>query len=76
MASAEWLRTDGVIAVGEEVRGPIDVPSTATTAPVSWAPATTRGPGTARCASSFYDEERGNGTPLQVNDTDWTADLW
>ena len=71
-ASGEWLRTDGVVTIGEEVRGPVDVraDSDYTTGfvgggfnPGSWH-------ATARL--SVYDEERGNGTPLTVNTTDLT----
>lgn len=70
--AGEWLRTDGVITVGEEARGLVDVraDSDYTTGflgggynPGAWH-------GSVRL--SLYAEERGNGTPRTVNATDWT----
>lgn len=71
MAAVEWLRTDGAITIGEEVRGPIDVQfdSDYGTGFLGAGYNADRWHGTFR--ASFYDEKRGNGTPLQVNDTNW-----
>jgi outer membrane receptor protein involved in Fe transport len=68
----EGVTTDGVYVVGSEVRGPIDTKAdsdyhtgffTLGRRMTDWH-AAVRGAG--------YSEERGNGTPVQVNSTDWT----
>ena len=69
--AGEWVRTNGVIVVGEEVRGPVDV-----RADSDYATGFVGGgynPGSWHAAGrlSLYDEERGNGTPITVNTTDW-----
>ena len=71
-AAGEWLRTDGVITVGEEVRGPIDVRADSDYVTGFLTGAYNPGPWHATLRLSGYREERGNGTPLQVNDTGWT----
>ena len=69
--AGEWVRTDGVIIVGEEVRGPVDV-----RADSDYATGFVGGgynPGSWHAAGrlSLYDEDRGNGTPITVNTTEW-----
>jgi outer membrane receptor protein involved in Fe transport len=68
--AGEWLRTDGVVTVGEESRGLVDVRADSDYATgfigAGYNPG--RWHGSARV--SLYDEERGNGTPRQVNTTD------
>jgi outer membrane receptor protein involved in Fe transport len=70
--AGEWLRTDGVRIVGEEVRGPVDVRAdsdyTTGFVGIGFNP----GPWHAGLRLTIYDEERGNGTPLQVNATQVT----
>ena len=70
-AAGEWLRTDGVVIVGAESRGVVDVPADSdyTTGYVGGAYNPGRWHASARL--SLYGEERGNGTPLTVNTTDW-----
>ncbi len=67
----EGVRTDGAFVIGSEVRGAVDTKAdsdyqtgffTASRRADSWH-VTLRGAG--------YSEERGNGTPVQVNTTDW-----
>ncbi|MEQ1758353.1 MAG: TonB-dependent receptor [Vicinamibacterales bacterium] len=71
LGAIEWLRTDGAVTVGEEVRGPIDVAfdSDYATGFIGAGYKANLWHGAFR--ASFYDEERANGTPLQVNDTNW-----
>jgi outer membrane receptor protein involved in Fe transport len=70
--SAEWLRTDGVVTVGEEARGPVDVAADSDYVTGFLTAGYNPGPWHATVRLSGYSEERGNGTPLQVNATDWT----
>ncbi len=70
-AAGEWLRTDGVVTVGEEVRGPVDVPADSDYVTGFLTGAYNPGPWHANLRLSGYSEERGNGTPLQVNTTEW-----
>jgi outer membrane receptor protein involved in Fe transport len=67
----EGVSTDGVYVIGSEVRGPIDTKAdsdyhtgffTAGRRMANWH-VSVRGAG--------YSEDRGNGTPVQVNSTDW-----
>lgn len=68
-AAVERATTDGYIVIAPEVRGPIDVNATSNdTSSMGWFggghggfQATTRG--------GYFTEERGNGTPAQVNAT-------
>jgi outer membrane receptor protein involved in Fe transport len=71
-AAAEWLRTDGVITVGEEVRGPIDVRADSDYATGFLTGGYNPGVWHFNARLSGYSEDRGNGTPQQVNDTGWT----
>jgi outer membrane receptor protein involved in Fe transport len=68
-AAAESSKTDGFIVVAPEARGPIDVnaDSQATSA-MGWAGG---GKGTfqATARGGYFDEDRGNGTPAQINAT-------
>jgi outer membrane receptor protein involved in Fe transport len=70
-ASGEWLRTDGVVTIGSEVAGPVDVPADSdySTGFLSFGTQRDRWRATGRF--SAYDEDRGNGTPAQVNSTAW-----
>jgi outer membrane receptor protein involved in Fe transport len=70
-AAYEGVNTDGVFVIGSEVRGPIDVPAdsdyqtgfvSAGRRAANWH-VSLRGAG--------YTEDRSNGTPAQVNSTDW-----
>jgi len=71
-AAGEWLRTDGVVIVGEEVRGPVDVRADSDYATGFLGGGYNAGSWHAGLRLSLYDEERGNGTPLQLNRTDMT----
>lgn len=71
-AAGEWLRTDGVVVVGEESRGPVDVRADSDYASGFLGGGYNAGVWHATLRLSLYDEERGNGTPRQVNTTDWT----
>lgn len=71
-AAGEWLRTDGVVVVGEEVRGPVDVRADSDYTNGFLGAGYNPGAWHAGLRLSLYDEERGNGTPLTVNSTRWT----
>ena len=71
-AAGEWLRTDGVVVVGEEVRGPVDVRADSDYSTGFLGGGYTPGQWHATGRLSLYDEERGNGTPRTVNTTSWT----
>ena len=69
--AGELVRTAGTVIVGEEVRGPVDIRADSDYAsgfvgagynPGNWH-------GSARLG--LYDEDRGNGTPITVNSTEW-----
>jgi outer membrane receptor protein involved in Fe transport len=69
--AGEWLGTDGVIVIAEEQQGPVDVPAYSDYGTGYGALGYE---GTAWHATgrvSYYDEDRGNGTPLVVNGTTW-----
>jgi len=70
-AAGEWVRTDGVIIVGEESRGPVDVRADSDYATGFVGGGYNPGSWHAGVRLSLYDEERGNGTPITVNSTDW-----
>src|SRR5688572_20864874 len=70
--AGEWLRTDGVVTVGEEVRGPVDVRADSDYSTGFLGGGYNAGAWHATARLSLYDEERGNGTPIAVNTTDWT----
>jgi outer membrane receptor protein involved in Fe transport len=70
-AGAEAQNTDGAYVVAEEARGTVDVPAYSDYG--SGFAAAGYGSGTWRATlrANFASESRGNGTPVQVNDTDW-----
>jgi outer membrane cobalamin receptor len=67
----EWLETDGVITIGPEVAGPIDVPADSDYRTGFASFGTQRDQWHASARVSAYYEDRGNGTPAQVNSTAW-----
>ena len=69
--AGEWVRTDGAIVVGEESRGAVDVRADSDYATGFIGGGYNPGSWHANARVSLYDEERGNGTPLTVNTTDW-----
>jgi outer membrane receptor protein involved in Fe transport len=69
--AVEWLRTAGVITVGEEVRGPVDVRADSDYQSGFFGAGYNAGRWRASGRVSLYDEDRGNGTPVQVNTTQW-----
>ena len=70
-AAGEWLRTDGALVVGEEVRGPVDVRASSDYSTGFLGAGYNPGAWHANARLGLYYEERGNGTPLSVNSTDW-----
>jgi outer membrane receptor protein involved in Fe transport len=77
-AAGEWVRTDGVVTVGPEVAGPVDVPADSDYQTGFASIGTERDNWRATARYSAYAEDRGNGTPVQVNSTAWrqlSADL-
>ena len=68
--AASGFRTDGFVVVAPEQAGPIDVPARSeyANAEAAVARATDDG-GRLFLRGSYFGENRGNGTPLQVNDT-------
>ena len=71
-AAGEWLRTDGVVTVGAEARGPVDVRADSDYTTGYLGAGYNPGPWHAGVRVSVYAEDRGNGTPLTVNTTRWT----
>ena len=69
--AGEWLRTDGVQTVGAEVRGPVDVPANSDYNTGFLGGGYNSGAWHGGVRVSLYSEDRGNGTPLQVNTTTW-----
>jgi outer membrane receptor protein involved in Fe transport len=68
-AAAERGTTDGFIVTAPEARGPIDIPATSdATSANGWAGG---GPGSlqATLRGGYFTENRGNGTPDQINAT-------
>lgn len=70
-AAGEWLRTDGVLTIGPEVAGPVDVRADSDYKTGFATVGFRRDAWRASLRGSAYDEDRGNGTPLQVNSTAW-----
>jgi outer membrane receptor protein involved in Fe transport len=70
-AGAEWQNTDGVYVVAEEARGAVDVPAFSDYQ--SGFGVASYGAGTWRATlrANLASENRGNGTPVQINDTEW-----
>jgi outer membrane receptor protein involved in Fe transport len=71
LASGEWNDTDGVMTIGPEVAGAVDVPAFSDYATGFLAIGTERDRWRATGRFNVYDEDRGNGTPVQVNSTAW-----
>jgi outer membrane receptor protein involved in Fe transport len=71
-AAGEWLRSDGYIVTAEDVRGPVDVPADSDYETGFFGGGYNPGSWHAGVRVSLYAEDRNNGTPLQVNTTDWT----
>ena len=61
-AAGEWLRTDGVVIVGEEVRGPVDVRADSDYATGFLGGGYNAGSWHAGLRLSLYDEERASGS--------------
>lgn len=70
--SAEWLRTNGVFVIGEEVRGLVDTKAQSDYASGFLGAAYNAGTWNGRVRLAGYGEDRNNGTAAQVNDTSWT----
>ena len=70
-AGAELLETDGVVVVAEEDRGAVDVPADSDYRTLFGTVGYTATAWRAHARGAVYREERSNGTPVQVNDTDW-----
>ena len=67
--SAEYLTTDGYVVVAPEARGSIDVPADSTAGSgLGWLGGT-RGTLQGVMRGGYFAEDRGNGTPAQVNAT-------
>ena len=68
-ASAEHLTTDGYVVVAPESAGTIDVPADSkATSSMGWV-GTTHGTFEVTARGGYFDENRGNGTPAQLNTT-------
>jgi outer membrane receptor protein involved in Fe transport len=68
-ASAEYLTTDGYVVVAPDQRGTIDVPADSTAGSgLGWLGGT-RGALQGVVRGGYFSEDRGNGTPAQVNAT-------
>lgn len=70
-ASGELLNTDGFITVAADERGPIDTPADSDYRTGFLTVGTERGSWHASARVNGYAEDRGNGTPAQVNSTAW-----
>lgn len=70
-ASGEWLRTDGVPVIAPEVAGVVDVPADSDYRTGFATVGTRRNTWRAALKASAYSEDRGNGTPMQLNSTAW-----
>ena len=69
--SGEWLRTDGAQTIGAEVRGPVDIAANSDYNTGFVGGGYNNGAWHAGMRVNLYSEDRGNGTPLQVNTTTW-----
>lgn len=70
-AAGEWMRTDGTLIIAPEVRGMVDVPADSDYGTGFIGGGYNAGEWHASARVSLYAEDRENGTPLQVNDTEW-----
>jgi outer membrane receptor protein involved in Fe transport len=71
-ASGEWVETDGVPTLDPAVAGPVDVDAFSDYRTGFASLGTQRDRWRASLRVSGYSEDRGNGTPVQVNTTDWS----
>jgi outer membrane receptor protein involved in Fe transport len=69
--AVEWGRNGRVFTIAPEVRGPIDRKASSKHGTGFIAGGYNAGLWRASARFSLYNEVRGNGTPLQVNDTEW-----
>jgi outer membrane receptor protein involved in Fe transport len=69
LLAGERLATDGYVPVAEEVRGPVDVAARSRHTAADLTVERLDDAGRIFLRGSFFDEDRENGTPLQVNDT-------
>ena len=68
-AAGERAATDGFIVVAPEARGPIDIPANSdSTSANAWAGGGS-GPFQGTLRGGYFDEDRNNGTPAQINAT-------
>ncbi len=67
----EGVRTDGAFVIASEVRGTIDAKADSDYQTGFFSAGRRRNNWHATVRGALYDEERGNGTPAQVNTTDW-----
>jgi outer membrane receptor protein involved in Fe transport len=70
-AAGEWLRTDGVVTIAPEAAGLVDVRADSDYRTGFANVGTRRDAWRASLKASVYSEDRGNGTPQQVNSTAW-----
>jgi outer membrane receptor protein involved in Fe transport len=70
-AAGEATRTDGAYIVAQEDRGAVDVPAFSDCSTGDLTAGWRDGIWQAEVYGGLYKERRGNGTPLQVNDTSW-----
>jgi outer membrane receptor protein involved in Fe transport len=70
-AAGEWVRTDGVITIAPEARGSVDVPADSDYNSGFVEGGYNAGNWRASGRFSAYTEDRGNGTPAQLNSTSW-----
>ena len=70
-AAGEWVRTDGAITIDPAVAGPVDVPADSDYSTGFVSLGTSHDQWRASLRLSAYSEDRNNGTPVQVNTTDW-----
>jgi outer membrane receptor protein involved in Fe transport len=67
----EGVSTDGVYVIGSEVRGPIDTPADSDYNTGFFSAGRRQANWHASVRGAAYAEDRSNGTPVQVNSTDW-----
>ena len=67
--SASAFRTDGFVLLPEDTAGPVDVPANSRFANADAAVQRSADSSQFFLRGAYYAEDRGNGTPLQVNDT-------
>lgn len=70
-AAGEWLGTDGVRMMAPEAAGPVDIRAQSDYRSGFATLGTQRAAWRGSIKVSGYAEDRGNGTPRQVNTTDW-----